>query len=349
MTDNFNTNAASVRLEKFAIKRAQFHRAGIQLAELTKLKNWTSSYRVYQSNTEAKTWHIVHSKDNIELVDPSKLEELVTSIQGIIWKHDLPPFTQQIHVMLTGLGMPIFEKGVQALLDVQAFFEHYIPANKLDECTIIEKCDTALGIHVSNRHFTPRQEAPAEEAIPFSAEVDPSGLLAALVGDQFFHSEQNVVKYNSREVVEGGAIRYRPIPLVRFRIGDIVEAKATLMLIPLRQGHFKLTAVLRSLTLLDTSFAQTSVHASNIRIKKLMQSTMSPLKRSITFEEEEDTVPQKKIASGIAMESSTSSATKTTHSQMVSKVATKELEGRNSENIDMGRERAPEEPMVIDN
>lgn len=79
--------------------------------------------------------------------------------------------------MLTGSGTPIFEKGVQALLDVQAFFECYIPANKLDECTIIEKCDTVLGIHVSNQHFTPRQEAPAEEAIPFSAEVDPSGLL----------------------------------------------------------------------------------------------------------------------------------------------------------------------------
>lgn len=93
---------------------------------------------------------------------------------------------------------------------------------------------------------------------------------------------------------------------------------------------------------------QTSVHALNIRIKKLMQSTMSPLKRSITFEEE-DTVPQKKIVSGIAMESSTSSAAKTTHSQMVSKAATEELEGRNSENIDMGRERVPEEPMVIDN
>ena len=52
------------------------------------------------------------------------------------------------------------------------------------------------------------------------------------------------------------AIRYEAIPPVRFRVGDIVEAKATLMLIPIHQSHFKLTAVLRSLTLLDTSFAQ---------------------------------------------------------------------------------------------
>ena len=52
------------------------------------------------------------------------------------------------------------------------------------------------------------------------------------------------------------AIRYEAIPPVRFRVGDIVEAKMTLMLIPIQQDCFKLKAILRSLTLLDMSFAQ---------------------------------------------------------------------------------------------
>ena len=60
------------------------------------MKNWTSSYRVYQSNTNSKTWHIVHAKDDIELVNPQELEELVVNIQGVIWKHDLPPSIQPI-------------------------------------------------------------------------------------------------------------------------------------------------------------------------------------------------------------------------------------------------------------
>jgi hypothetical protein len=38
--------------------------------------------------------------------------------------------------------------------------------------------------------------------------------------------------------------RYEEIAPVRFRVGDIVEAKATLVLIPLRGGHYKLSAVL---------------------------------------------------------------------------------------------------------
>lgn len=50
--------------------------------------------------------------------------------------------------------------------------------------------------------------------------------------------------------------RYENISPVRFRVGDIVEAKATLMLIPLRGGHFKISAVLRSLTIIDATFTQ---------------------------------------------------------------------------------------------
>lgn len=38
----------------------------------------------------------MHRKDNAELVDPKELEELVVSVQGIIWKQDLPPFEQEI-------------------------------------------------------------------------------------------------------------------------------------------------------------------------------------------------------------------------------------------------------------
>lgn len=161
-------------------------------------------------------------------------------------------------------------------MQVQAFYDRHLPANKIDECTIIDKCDHGLTIHLTNRYFTPKREAAAEEKISFTTDVNPTGKLAALAGDQFIHIEQNVVKYNTRNVVKGGAVkwvdarlwhieiftdgdaRYEPIPPVRFRVGDIVEAKATLMLVPIRQGQFKLMAVLRGLTLLDTTFAQVS-------------------------------------------------------------------------------------------
>jgi hypothetical protein len=43
-----------------------------------------------------QTWHLVHAVENYSFVDPSDLEELVVVIQGIICRHDLPPFTKNI-------------------------------------------------------------------------------------------------------------------------------------------------------------------------------------------------------------------------------------------------------------
>ena len=50
--------------------------------------------------------------------------------------------------------------------------------------------------------------------------------------------------------------RFVPILPVKLQIGDIVEAQISSMVIPLRGREFKITAVLRSLTLLDEQFGQ---------------------------------------------------------------------------------------------
>ena len=52
--------------------------------------------------------------------------------------------------------------------------------------------------------------------------------------------------------------RYEEILPVRFRVGDIVEAKATLTVIQMKGSEFKLIAGPRSLTLWDTQFTQVS-------------------------------------------------------------------------------------------
>ncbi|KAF8716420.1 hypothetical protein AX14_012357 [Amanita brunnescens Koide BX004] len=246
-------------------------------------KEWTSAYRVYQSNTGSNTWHIVHAKDNIELEDPANVEEVIISLQGVLWKHDLPPFMEKIHpnspkvkflrqsVTLTGFGTSTFENSIKALDEVLHFFDRHIPENKLDECTIIDRCGDYVGIHLMNRYFTPQRESSNEAHIPFEPMVDPSGLLANLEKEGL-------------------------LTPVRFRIGDIVEAKATLVLIPLRGGHFKLLAILRSLTIMDTSYTQIVQVSANNRIKRLMSSS-SPLKRNITYqdEEEEMEIARKKV------------------------------------------------------
>jgi hypothetical protein len=48
------------------------------------------------------------------------------------------------------------------------------------------------------------------------------------------------------------------MPPVRFREGDIVDAKLTLMLVPVKNDQHKMVAILRSLTLLDSTYSQVS-------------------------------------------------------------------------------------------
>jgi hypothetical protein len=106
-----------------------------------------------------------------------------------------------------GYGTPTFQQGIQAILDVQDFFDQNIPANKLDECTIIEKCGEALGLHMTNRYCMPRRETTSETEVALTPDIDPSGILAGVAGDHFFHGKQNVMKYYNRRVVHGGAIK----------------------------------------------------------------------------------------------------------------------------------------------
>ena len=54
-----------------------------------------SNYQVMDAEA-AQTWHIVHNVENISLINPAELEEVVISVQGIICRHDLPPFLETI-------------------------------------------------------------------------------------------------------------------------------------------------------------------------------------------------------------------------------------------------------------
>ena len=80
-------------------------------------------------------------------------------------------------------------------MEVQNFFDCHIPVGKLDECTVVDKCGTMLSIYISNQYFTPRQESPDEALVKLTMDIDPSGYLEVLAGNQFFYGEQNVVKY----------------------------------------------------------------------------------------------------------------------------------------------------------
>ncbi|KAM6491852.1 hypothetical protein JOM56_012711, partial [Amanita muscaria] len=205
------------------------------------------------------TWHLLHKKEPNDLMSDDS--EVVMDIQGILHQYVLPPFNDEISasskqwkylrqaVGLTGLGNPNFESSVKGLINIYAMFNRFVPADKLQANTSVDVYGEHSAINCSNRYFSSRKDHPSSKHIPFSKNVDPKGILTRAVGSVYFQTEDNVVQL----LIE--IYSYKPIPPVLFREGDVVEAQITMMLVPLKGGQFKLTAVLRCLTLLDSTYS----------------------------------------------------------------------------------------------
>ena len=52
--------------------------------------------------------------------------------------------------------------------------------------------------------------------------------------------------------------RFEPVDLVHFRVGDMVEAQATVAAIPVKNNKLKMIVQLRSLALIDGLFTKVS-------------------------------------------------------------------------------------------
>jgi len=176
-------------------------------------------------------------------------------------------------VSLTGLGTPLFDSSIQAIMDIYALFCRSVPRDKLQPCSFTDHYGQYTGIEMANRFFSPRKDFPTSKSIPFSTDIDPKGILARVAGTSFIHMEQNVVAYYECSVAPNGNTRcveqiykpkiivqqicsYKEIAPVKFCVGDLVEAQITLMVVPLRGEQYKLTPVLRCLTMLEAKFSQ---------------------------------------------------------------------------------------------
>jgi hypothetical protein len=109
---------------------------------------------------------------------------------------------------LSGLGLPLFDLYTESLAQLYALLARQIPHTGLASNTLVDVFDRAPSINLSNRYFTPKREAALSDYVPFSHEVDPKGVLAALAGNKFVHTKENEVQYFVRVLDEDGGFRY---------------------------------------------------------------------------------------------------------------------------------------------
>ncbi|KIL56605.1 hypothetical protein M378DRAFT_89111, partial [Amanita muscaria Koide BX008] len=224
----------------------------------------TEKYMVMQTNDN--TWHLIHAPRDSSGCDVP--EEVVVNLQGVIWKHDLPPFTAQIpssskqikylrqSVSITGLGTSHFDASMKGLTNIYVLFSHFVPADKLQACAITGQYGKHASIDTSNRYFTARNTT--EQHVPFTSKVDPNRILERAVGSVYVHSKHNIVRYYERVKSMDSKIKLDWTGPSNTSEGDIIEAQITIFLVPFRDGQYKMTMTLRSLTLIDATYSQVS-------------------------------------------------------------------------------------------
>ena len=99
-------------------------------------------------------------------------------------------------VRLSGLDTDTFNRAIANIGNVAAMFSRTV-ANVLPS-TFIDADEHGTHIDLCNRIFTSRQEGNGNDAVPLPAEVDPTGFLAKLGGDNYYYGEENQVSYLER-------------------------------------------------------------------------------------------------------------------------------------------------------
>ncbi|KAF8871920.1 hypothetical protein BD779DRAFT_1399291, partial [Infundibulicybe gibba] len=204
-----------------------------------------------------------------------EIEELVVSVQGIIVGRDeLPPFMSKISpnskhlryirqgVSITGLGTTSFANAIENLKKIYVIFSRSIGSAKLQGGTCTLMFGDYPTIESFNRYFTAKKSGHRRQEYALGVDIDPFGTLSSALGAGYYHGEDNIVNYYERTVDNDNSPtshRYLPVAPVKMQIGDIVEVQMSLIAVPLRGGQFKMTSVLRGVTLMNGQLTQVAM------------------------------------------------------------------------------------------
>ncbi|TFK72349.1 hypothetical protein BDN72DRAFT_763485 [Pluteus cervinus] len=228
---------------------------------MIQLPSWETRYGLNYTNSPP-SWRVVDKTRG-------ENEEIIFNLQGVIEHKVLPPildarkvsnphlFSQSLR--LVGLGTATFNDSVNAAMQMFNVFSRQFP----DKRVIVweppaSSWTSNLGLSMSNRYFTRAKEAGHMPSVPFPADVDPKGVLNAILDDELIHTEENDVKYYTRHTDLGNKPKYFPGNPQMFRIGDIVEVQFSLVYYKMRSDKYIFKPMLYSIALLDGQFANVS-------------------------------------------------------------------------------------------
>ncbi|KAK0460837.1 hypothetical protein IW261DRAFT_1633520 [Armillaria novae-zelandiae] len=215
-----------------------------------------------QKDMDDSVWQLVKgNRDDVE--------ELVFSCTGVMCEANLPPidkaFTLSQSITVTGLGCASFNDAIATLQEMKLTAEREFKHGMLDKWTP----STYRGFPtftLSNQYFRTVKEGAQHEAIPFSNDVDPVGILQRLGKTDMVHTEDNIVQYFKAHTDDEGKRRFQRARPQLFRIGDVIEAQCSIIVFKTKGIKHRMKLVLHAIALLDCDITLDAKWKSNKQV-----------------------------------------------------------------------------------
>lgn len=159
-------------------------------------------------------WHLAFKGED------DTLEEIVLSIQGIVWQKDLLPSSKERYleailrahtltedswhknyikylkqsISIMGFNTPAFCAAGNYISSIYVLFSYCVPSTTL-QAWVSDEYEGFCSISTSNRLFTPRSESLTDPVQDLGHDVDSQGKLLECTQGQYFYSEDNKVNY----------------------------------------------------------------------------------------------------------------------------------------------------------
>lgn len=174
---------------------------------------------------------------------------------------------------VTAFGHPVYDDLIANIAIIHSIFRRATGDRLSEEC-VNSMFEEWPAIDVANRYFTPKAVARSEDIRPIGIDIDPFGSLSKAASSSFVHTEENKVYYFQRKESANGDtawvnayilhLEQPDIPTNRFQAitpqliqnGDIVEVQVSFIAVPIRDNKYRISTVLRSISLLDGQFSQ---------------------------------------------------------------------------------------------
>ena len=178
-------------------------------------------------------------------------------------------------IVITGLGSPFFESYLDATTHIHHLFSRNITTGSL-ETWQPDSFEGCAALSLGNCYYTNRHDQGASEDLPFSADMDPHGILERGKAQQLVHLTENQIRYYELKQSSAGDLyvsslllvqvpwlqfdlRYKRVAPTKFREGDLIEAQVSFNAVVTRGNKHRLFMVLRAITLLDSKAVMVSL------------------------------------------------------------------------------------------